>query len=200
MTVLATGPAWATLKGYGDGQAVQFWTGAITEAGRPEPLPVAPSAGDVVAVRLGKLFSHETLPFWAIFDTPEMNANGPAPGGNELSGMAFVHCRLRQPPAPANSDGDRLATAEVLDVVRLDDLARWPWTGEGDPGLILNLETGYGAWAPIHQGGYRYLARNFQGDLGDWAILHIQDEVTSLLVYGEWGFNEDRMWAGRARL
>ena len=129
-----------------------------------------------------------------------MNDNGPAPGGDELLDLALVHCRLSGTPGPAEAGGDRLATAEVLEVLRLDDLAQGPWTGEGDPDLILRLETGYGAWAPIHQGRYLYLARNFEGDLGDWAILHVEDEVSALLVYGEWGFSEDRMWAGRARI
>ena len=200
MTVLATGPAWATLKGYGDGQAVQFWTGAMTEAGTPELLPVAPSVGDPVNLRLGKLFTHDTQVFWALFDTPMMIYNGPAPGGDELAGMALVRCRLTQAPGPAHADGDRLAPAVVLEVVRLDDLAHGPWTGDGDPDLILQLETGYGAWAPIHQGRYRYLCRNFEGDVGDWAIIDIHNSATALLVYGEWGFGEDRLWAGRARL
>lgn len=56
MAILAADPVWARFTGYGDGRTVLFWTGALNEAGTPELLALAPSAGDRVMLRLGKLF------------------------------------------------------------------------------------------------------------------------------------------------
>ena len=193
--------AWARLEGYGDNGAVMFCANqaeAVAADRAPRLLSEAPAAGARVWLRLNRPFVLDSIaPFWCLYLPPDMQWHGPA--GEDLSGVALVRCRLMRAPVRDGEDG-AAARVEVLERLSLCDLARGPVTGTADAALLVRLRDAPGAQPPVTQGGYTVLARDCDGDAGEWAILRHDTGVTDLLVCGVWDADCDRMWAGRARV
>ena len=197
----AEGADWARFDGYGDNGAVMFCASEAdaTDSDRaPRLLSEAPVEGARVWLRLNRPFVFDSIaPFWCLYLPPEMHWHGPV--AEDLCQVSLVRCRLARAPARDGEDGGAARVA-VLETMSLCDLARGPLTGAADKAMVRRLCEGPGAQAPVSQGGYTVLARDVDGERGEWAILRHDTGITDLLVCGAWDVDSDRMWAGRARL
>ena len=204
----AEGADWARFDGYGDNGAVMFCASEAdaTDSDRaPRLLSEAPVEGARVWLRLNRPFVFDSIaPFWCLYLPPSMQWHGPGQGplGEDLCRMAVVRCRLLRAPARDGDDG-AAARVQVMEVLTLCDLAKGPVSGTADLALMTRLTRGPGAQMPVQQGGYTVIARDGDdetGPCGEWAILRHDTGVTDLLVCGVWDVDQDRMWAGRARM
>lgn len=201
----ADGAGWARLEGYGDRGAVMFCAtqaDAVDSERAPRLLSEAPKAGSRVWLRLNRPFVFDSIaPFWCLYLPPSMQwpeaEHGPV--GEDLCRLALVRCRLLQAPARDGDDG-AAAHVQVLEALTLCDLAKGPVSGTADPAILTRLTKGADVQAPVHQGGYTVLARDVDGEVGEWAILRHDTGVSDLLVCGVWDVDRDRMWAGRGRV
>ena len=197
----AEGMDWARLEGYGDNGAVMFCASQADAADgerAPRLLPEAPEVGARVWLRLDRPFVFDSIaPFWCLYLPPSMQWHGLVP--EDLCRIALVRCRLLRAPARDGEDGGA-ARVTIVEKLSLCDLAKGPVSGVADPGMLDRLTSGPGAQAAVHQGGYTVLARDLDGEAGEWAILRHDTGITDLLVCGVWDAGRDRMWAGRARV
>lgn len=199
------GPAeavdWARFDGYGDNGAVMFCAtqaDAADSERAPCLLSEAPEVGARVWLRLNRPFVFDSIaPFWCLYLPPSMQWQGLI--AEDLCRIALVRCRLLRAPARDDAEGGA-ARVVVVEKLSLCDLARGPLSGVADPAMLSRLTGGPGAQAPVSQGGYTVLARDLDGEAGEWAILCHDTGVTDCLVCGIWDVERDRMWAGRARV
>lgn len=196
---------WARVEGYGDNGAVMFCASqadAVDSERAPRLLSAAPEVGARIWLRLNQPFVFDSIaPFWCLYLPPSMQWHEPGHGpvSDELCRTALVRCRLLRAPV---RDGEDVAAArvQVVEAMTLCDLAKGPVSGTADPALVTRLTSGPGAQAPVTQGAYTVLARDLDGEAGEWAILRHDTGITDLLVCGVWDVERDRMWAGRARV
>ena len=200
--------SWARLTGYGEHHAASFFASEADARAAPaiaKPLAQAPEAGGAAWLRLGHPFVLDsTTPFWCFYEPPMMKSNGLEPGGDELSQVRLVRCQLTDPQPFTGPYGQQQAVdlAKVLETLSLEALAVSPAAAPMDVDTARRkLDHPFsadGSEEHIRQGDYLWFSgADHEADGGCWAILHARPDSLDLLVFGEWGFHNDHMWAGR---
>jgi hypothetical protein len=188
-------PAWASIAGYGT-RCVHWSKEGSESLDRRWPMADPPEIGGTYALRVGHLFKGaQAEPFWVLFQPAHSAVHGWEEYPEELGASSMVKCHLLNVRA---NEGEQSAwlRIHVVDMMRLHELSRRVEVQEADSlPPYPTQRTVRADW-----GDLTYFNGNMEGDVGVWFVCQRLEERPTLLLYGEWAWHADFVYAGNRRL
>lgn len=188
-------PDWAKLWGF---ESCHLWLeSTVPLPGDPIPqLDQLPKARDRRLLIVSHPFRAESdTPFWLHFMRALSSANGWDDNPEELRDSGLVYCRLTADLGPWGDSG-RAIEVEVLDSFFTSAAAqRFAPVKSGKLKEIYSSGRVSAKCEDMH-----YLSWNGEGDIGAWFVFQRLSYGWAAIIYGEWDFHQNYVYAGHRPL
>ena len=137
-------------------------------------------------------------PFWVLFQPALSAVNGWEEHPTEISASGLVQVVLTEVCVHGETGG--WIKARVLQAIPVRDIAdRFAEDGSGATAPLLS-QLGVRGYCEVRTEDLSYISAQMEGDVGAWVLCQRWGQSARVLMYGEWGFHADYVFAGNRPL